>query len=62
LRRQRDRALREAYEAGVGTSVVGHQLDVFLFEPQSDRYLGRLCSVAALRVSGCSRTLAASQK
>lgn len=25
-------------------SVVGHQLDVFLFEPESDRYLGRLCS------------------
>jgi hypothetical protein len=43
LRRKRDRALREAYEAGVGSSVVGHQVDVFLFEPQSDRYLGRLC-------------------
>jgi hypothetical protein len=24
--------------------VVGHQLDVFLFEPGADRYLGRLCS------------------
>lgn len=44
LRRARDRALREAYEAGVGMSVANHQLDVFLFEPQSDRYLGRLCS------------------
>ena len=44
LRRARDRALREAYEAGTGVSVVGHQLDVFLFEPGSDRYLGRLCS------------------
>jgi len=37
-------ALKEAYLAGAGTSVVGHQLDVFLFEPESDRYLGRLCS------------------
>jgi hypothetical protein len=44
LRRKRDRALREAYEAGVGSGVVGHQVDVFLFEPQSNRYLGRLCS------------------
>jgi hypothetical protein len=25
-------------------SVVGHELDVFLIEPASDRYLGRLCS------------------
>jgi hypothetical protein len=44
LRRQAVRALRTAYQAGVGMSVVGHQLDVFLFEPASDRYLGRLCS------------------
>jgi hypothetical protein len=44
LRRARDLALREAYGAGVGISVANHQVDVFLFEPQSDRYLGRLCS------------------
>jgi hypothetical protein len=44
LRRARDRALREAFEGGVGISVASHQVDVFLFEPQSDRYLGRLCS------------------
>ncbi|HEV2365975.1 MAG TPA: hypothetical protein VGS12_17445 [Caulobacteraceae bacterium] len=37
-------ALRRAYEAGIGMSVASHQLDVFLFEPGSDRYLGRLCS------------------
>jgi hypothetical protein len=43
LRRRRDRDLREAYEAGVGMSVANHQVDVFLFEPRSDRYLGRLC-------------------
>ena len=44
LRRAGDRALRRAFEAGTGISTVGHQLDVFLFEPQSDLYLGRLCS------------------
>jgi hypothetical protein len=44
LRRAADRALRVAYEAGTGVSVVGHQLDVFLIEPGSDHYLGRLCS------------------
>lgn len=44
LRRARDRALREAYAAGVGISVANHEVDVFLFEPRSDRYLGRLCS------------------
>ena len=44
LRRAGSLALRKAYEAGTGMSVVSHQLDVFLFEPGSDRYLGRLCS------------------
>jgi hypothetical protein len=44
LRRAGNVALKDAYLAGAGTSVVGHQLDVFLFEPESDRYLGRLCS------------------
>src|SRR5712675_1261936 len=44
LRRAADRALRAAYEAGTGISVVGHQLDIFLIAPGSDRYLGRLCS------------------
>jgi hypothetical protein len=43
LRRDAESALRRAYEAGAGVSIVGHQLDVFLFEPGSDRYLGRLC-------------------
>jgi hypothetical protein len=46
LRRASSRALQSAYAAGAGMSVVGHQLDVFLFEPGSDRYLGRLCSFA----------------
>jgi hypothetical protein len=44
LRRAANRALRTADEAGTGIGVVGHQLDVFLIEPGSDRYLGRLCS------------------
>lgn len=44
LRRAATRALREAFEAGAGMSVASHQLDVFLLEPGSDRYLGRLCS------------------
>ncbi len=44
LRRAVEQSLRNAFEAGTGVSVVGHQVDVFLFEPQSDRYLGRLCS------------------
>jgi hypothetical protein len=44
LRRIRDLALQAAYESGTGPSITGHQTDVFLFEPESDRYLGRLCS------------------
>ena len=44
LRQVGVKALRAAYEEGAGISVVGHQLDVFLFEPGSDAYLGRLCS------------------
>ena len=44
LRRAAVRALRAAYEAGTGVSVVGQQLDVFLIEPETNRYLGRLCS------------------
>lgn len=46
LRRSAEKALRAAYEAGIGMSVVSHQLDIFLFEPGSDHYLGRLCSFA----------------
>jgi hypothetical protein len=44
LRRAGDRALRKAFESGKGVSVAAQQLDVFLIEPGSDRYLGRLCS------------------
>ena len=44
LRSAAARALQRAFKEGVGISVVSHQLDTFLFEPGSDRYLGRLCS------------------
>ena len=44
IRRATALALRRAFEQGVGVSVAPQQLDVFLFEPLSDRYLGRLCS------------------
>jgi hypothetical protein len=47
LRRAAAHALRAAFERGAGTSVVSQQLDVFLIEPGSDRYLGRLCSFNA---------------
>ena len=43
LRRAAALALRDAFEAGTGVSVASPQLDVFLIEPGSDRYLGRLC-------------------
>jgi len=43
IRRAGDRALRTAYEAGAGMSIADHQVDVFLFEPATDHYLGRLC-------------------
>ena len=43
LRRARDRALRDACNAGAGISVTGNEVDVFLIEPGTDRYLGRLC-------------------
>ncbi len=43
FRRVTARALRAAFEAGANAGIVAEQLDVFLFEPGSDRYLGRLC-------------------
>jgi hypothetical protein len=47
LRRTRDLALRRAYETGAGPSVTSHQVEVFLIEPGTDRYLGRLCNFNA---------------
>ena len=43
LGKARGRAVRTLFaEEGVG--VAHHEVDVFLFEPGSDRYLGRLCA------------------
>lgn len=60
LRRARDLALRDAYRAGAGPSTAAHQVEVFLIEPGTDRYLGRLCKFNACpkdkpqcRVPGC---------
>ena len=47
LRRARDAALRRGYESGNGPSTANHQVEVFLIEPGTDRYLGRLCNFNA---------------
>ena len=44
MRRAFGLALRSAWNAGTGPSIAEHQADIFLFEPASDRYLGRLCN------------------
>ena len=59
LRRARARALRTLWnEASIG--IASHQVDVFILEPGTDRYLGRLCDFnacpkgkAECRVPGC---------
>jgi hypothetical protein len=43
LRKTCARALRAAFEAGAGMSVPSNEVDGFLFEPGSNRYLGRVC-------------------
>jgi len=47
LRRARDAALRKAYEAGTGPSTANHQVEIFLIEPGTNKYLGRLCNFNA---------------
>lgn len=42
LRRAKDRALREL-QVTSGICVASHQVDVFVLEPGTDHYLGRLC-------------------
>jgi hypothetical protein len=44
MRRAKEYALHEAYRSGKGISFVGHQVEIFLFEPMTNEYLGRLCS------------------
>lgn len=46
LRTAAARALQQACNPSGGMSVASSQLDVFIFEPDSDRYLGRLCRFA----------------
>jgi hypothetical protein len=60
LRRAKDLALRHAYENGVGPGTANHQVDIFLIEPATDRYVGRLCDYGSCpkgrpdcRVPGC---------
>jgi hypothetical protein len=43
LRRARDSALRRGFESG-SSSAASHQVEIFLIEPGTDRYLGRLCN------------------
>lgn len=42
LRRAKNRALRDLHEER-GAGVASHQVDVFVLDPVTDRYLGRLC-------------------
>lgn len=59
LRRAKARVLRTLWdEASIG--IASHQVDVFILEPVTDRYLGRLCDFNACpkgkvecRVPGC---------
>jgi hypothetical protein len=44
IHRAANRALSKAFTSGADTSVVPHQLDIFMFDPANDAYLGRLCS------------------
>jgi len=45
LRKAKSRALSKLFdETGIG--VASHQMDVFVIEPGTDRYLGRLCDFA----------------
>jgi hypothetical protein len=43
LRRAAVLAVGQAYKADPKMGIASHHLDIFLFEPGSDRYLGRLC-------------------
>ena len=44
IHRAANRALSKAFTSGADASVVPHQLDIFMFDPANDAYLGRLCS------------------
>lgn len=62
LRRRKGRALRQLFEES-GIGVADHQVDVFVLEPGTDTYLGRLCDFnrcpkgkAECLVPGCGAT------
>ncbi len=62
MRRHVNRALPPIFEE-TGIGVASHQLDIFVLEPGSDRYLGRLCEFKACPankspclVPGCGAT------
>ena len=59
LRRAKARALHTLWDE-VSIGIASHQVDVFILEPVTDRYLGRLCDFnacpkgkAEYRVPGC---------
>ena len=59
LRRTRAQALRTLFDE-VSIGIASHQVDVFILEPGTDRYLGRLCDFSSCpkekpqcRVPGC---------
>ena len=61
-RRRINRALPAIFEE-TGLGVASHQLDIFVLEPATDRYLGRMCQFkacpagkAACLVPGCGTT------
>lgn len=63
MRRRINRALPDIFEQ-TGRGVASHQLDIFLIEPGTDRYLGRMCQFKACPankveclVPGCGATL-----
>jgi hypothetical protein len=63
LQRARSRALNDLL-ADLKLGVAHHQVDVFLLEPRTDRYLGRLCHLGACPkekpeclVAGCGAAL-----
>lgn len=64
LRRAKNKVLKDMYEAEGGDGVASHNVDTFILEPGTDRYLGRLCEFnkcpkgkRECQVAGCGDTL-----
>ncbi len=62
IHREANRALSKAFASGADTSVVPHQLDIFMFDPANDAYLGRLCSFNHNRVQQGDRRVRAARR